>query len=64
MRIAPPDTDKLKGVNDYPSFDQLMILKDLCHKIYIARNITLDQNVIMDNLKRIDILFRDTENYN
>jgi len=42
---------------------QLMILKDICNRMYIARNITMSQDSIVDNLEKIDRLFRD-ENYN
>lgn len=62
--IIPPDTNNLKALYHYKSLDQWMILKDLCYKIYIARNITLDPQDIEENLRRIDKLFRDDENYN
>lgn len=59
-----PSTDQLKNISTYSDQDQLMILSDLCHKIYIARNITLDTKTINDMLSRIDKLFRDNENFN
>lgn len=53
----------LKRLEEYDAADQLAILTDICHSIYIARNITLSSDVILDNLKKLDRLFRD-ENFN
>lgn len=64
MKISPPETLNLKNIVSYNSLEQLMILKDICHKIYIARNITLDSETIDDTMSRIDKLFRDTDNFN
>jgi hypothetical protein len=58
-----PDKADLKRIDKYNSLDQLMILKDICNRMYIARNITMSQDSIVDNLEKIDRLFRD-ENYN
>jgi hypothetical protein len=58
-----PDKKDLKRIDKYNSLDQLMILKDICNRMYIARNITMSQDSIVDNLEKIDRLFRD-ENYN
>ena len=58
-----PDKKDLKRIDKYDSLTQLMILKDICNRMYIARNITLSQDSIVDNLEKIDRLFRD-ENYN
>ena len=38
-------------------------LLDICNGIYIARNITLDNDAVIDNLKKIDRLLRD-DNWN
>ena len=59
-----PDKKDLKRIDKYNSLDQLMILKDICNRMYIARNITLSQDSIVDNLEKLDILFRDNENWN
>ena len=59
-----PDKKDLKRFDKYDSLTQLMILKDVCNRIYIARNIAMSQDSIVDNLEKIDILFRDDENYN
>jgi hypothetical protein len=58
-----PDKKDLKRIDKYDSLTQLMILKDICNRMYIARNITMSQDSIVDNLEKIDRLFRD-ENYN
>ena len=58
-----PDKKDLKRIDKYNSLTQLMILKDICNRMYIARNITMSQDSIVDNLEKIDRLFRD-ENYN
>jgi hypothetical protein len=53
-----------KTLQDFPSDEQLAILKDICNKIYIARNISLSNVTIIENLEEIDRLFRDNEKYN
>ena len=58
-----PDIKDLKRIDEYDSLTQLMILKDICNRMYIARNITMSQDSMIDNLEKIDRLFRD-ENYN
>ena len=58
-----PDIKDLKRIDEYDSLTQLMILKDICNAMYIARNITMSQDSMFDNLEKIDRLFRD-ENYN
>jgi hypothetical protein len=59
-----PEKTKLKHINGYPSLQQLLILKDICNKIYIARNISMSEEQIIENLEKIDILFRDKSNFN
>ena len=59
-----PDKQYLKYINSYSSLEQLTILKDICNKIYIARNISLSHESIVENLERIDTLFRDRDNFN
>lgn len=59
-----PEKQNLKHVNSYSSLEQLTILKDICNRIYIARNIALSQKSIIENLEKIDTLFRDKDNFN
>lgn len=59
-----PDKADLKRIDKYNSLTQLMILKDICNRIYISRNITMSQDSVIDNLEKIDKLFRDDENWN
>ncbi len=59
-----PDKKELKHIHSYASHEQLLILKNICHQIYINRNISMSQENIIDNLEKIDILFRDRENFN
>lgn len=58
-----PDKKDLKRIDEYDSATQLKILTDICNAIYIATNITMSQNSMLDNLNKINRLFRD-ENYN
>jgi hypothetical protein len=62
--IAVPNKVDLKRIDKYDSLTQLMILKDICNCMYIARNITMSDGSMVDNLEKIDKLFRDDENYN
>ena len=48
-------------INKYDCLDQLLILKKICNKIYIARNISLDNEGVIEQLKEIDNLFRTYE---
>ena len=48
--------------NDY--LDLYKKCHDICAKIYIARNITLDERVIINQLKEIDKLLADKEKFN
>ena len=40
----------------------LLDCKDICNQIYIARNISMDNDSVLDSLKKIDTLMRDKEN--
>lgn len=53
-----------KTITDYDSLTQLLTLKAICNQIYIARNITLNTETIEEQLKKIDQLFRDKDNFN
>lgn len=52
------------SITDFDSLNQLLILKAICNQIYIARNITLKPETIEEQLKKIDELFRDKDNFN
>lgn len=56
--ITVPDKNDLGNINTYNSLKQLTILKDICNRIYIARNISMSEGSIIDNLEKIDKLFR------
>lgn len=64
MLTTTPNIEDLKTITSYSSLDQLTILKDICHQIYIARNISLNQGSIFESMKKIDKLFVDKSNYN
>lgn len=64
MLTTIPDNFDLKTINSYGRLDQLLILKIICHDIYIARNISMNQEKILDSLRKIDKLFVDRTNYN
>jgi hypothetical protein len=51
-------TGKLTQIHNYTQDEQLVLLSHICHQIFIARNISMNQTVILDNLQKIDILFR------
>jgi len=57
------DRKNLKRIDEYDSETQLRILRDVCSRMYIARNITMSEDMMIENLKKIDRLFRD-ENWN
>ena len=55
---------KLLPIHRYDAQTQLLKLKEVCNKIYIARNISLSQEEIVNQLEVIDALFRsDNEDY-
>jgi hypothetical protein len=47
---------ELKRLHEYPEDEHLAILKRICANIYIARNITMSEQLVLDCLKAIDIL--------
>ena len=53
-----------RSIETYDSSTQLDILKEVCNKIYIARNIIMSEEMIIEQLERIDTLFRNDENFN
>jgi len=55
---------KSQDINDYDSLNQLLILKAICSQIYIARNISMNSDTIEEQLRKIDELFRDKDNFN
>lgn len=48
-----------RRIFDFSSDEQRTMLLDICNRIYIARNISLSEEVILEELKKIDCLFRD-----
>jgi hypothetical protein len=55
---------KDQSINDHDSLNQLLLLKAICSQIYIARNISMNNDIVEEQLKRIDSLFRDKDNFN
>jgi len=51
-------------INQMDSLQQLMTLKEICNKIYIARNISLNHESVLEQLEEIDKLFKEDENHN
>lgn len=49
--------DKYKRIHKYSKAAQLFILDSICAKIYIARNISMDRQSILDELSKIDELY-------
>lgn len=55
--------EKYQSITDYPPTKQLEILMGICNLIYIGRNISCDQSLIIRQLEKIDRLFRDREEF-
>ena len=55
MKDFPPTP---KMIHEYTSTERLFVLDRICAEIYIARNISMDQKTILDNLVKIDKLYR------
>lgn len=53
-----------KNITSYPEKKQHEILHGICAMIYVARNISMDEECILRQLRKIDRLFRDDENFN
>ena len=49
---------KSKMIHEYTQEERLFLLNQICSEIYIARNISMDQKTILDNLKKIDKIYR------
>jgi hypothetical protein len=47
---------ELKRLHEYPEDEHRDILMNICGSIYIARNITMSEQSVLDWLKAIDIL--------
>ena len=50
-----------KRIYDFNSDEQRTLMLDICNRIYIARNITLSEENLFEELRKIDSLFRETE---
>ena len=44
--------------------DEYGALRDICNRLYIARNISLSVEGVEDCLKEIDNIFKDKDNFN
>lgn len=53
-----PLTPQLKLIHEYSDADRLFLLNQICAEIYIARNISMNHETVLDNLGRIDRLYR------
>jgi len=47
----------LKRINEYTKEEQLLMLDSICAEIYIARNISMSRQAILDELSKIDKLY-------
>lgn len=45
-------------IHEYSVADRLFLLNQICAEIYIARNISSNHETVLDNLGRIDRLYR------
>lgn len=48
-------------IHEYTESEGYLIMKTILNKIYIARNITLNESAIIEQLKNIDKLMRTVE---
>ena len=58
------DKDTLKNIDTYPESEQMLILRYVCNQLYIARNISLSEENMLELLEFIDRLFKDPDNFN
>ena len=49
--------DKYKRIHEYTKEEQFLMLDSICAKIYIARNISMNHQSILDELSKIDKLY-------
>ena len=49
--------DKYKRIHEYTKEEQFLMLDSICAKIYIARNISMNHQAILDELSKIDKLY-------
>lgn len=49
--------DKFKRIHEYTKEEQLIMLDNICAKFYIARNISMDHQAILEQLSKIDRLY-------
>ena len=56
------NTLELEMVMDF--IDQSDELRDICNRLYIARNIALSVEGVENCLREIDNIFRDKDNFN
>jgi|LauGreSBDMM110SN_4_FD.fasta_scaffold610292_2 hypothetical protein len=52
------DLSELKMIHHYTPEEKLFLLDSICAVIYIARNISLSQETMLDCLAKIDRLYR------
>ena len=48
---------ELKRIHEYSKEEQLLLLDGICARIYIARNISMHHQAILDELSKIDKLY-------
>jgi len=51
-------TSSLKMIHQHTKEEKLFLLDTICAEIYIARNISMNHQIILDNLAKIDKLYR------
>lgn len=56
------NTINLDGSVDF--INQAVELRDICNRLYIARNIALSVEGVENCLREIDNIFRDKDNFN
>ena len=53
--------DNIKPIHKYTQSEANEVMRTILNKIYIARNITLNESVIIEQLKVIDKLMKTVE---
>lgn len=63
MNTSDPSRAALKPLNQYSADEQLFLLKSICNRIFIGRNISMSEEQILAELSKIDSLFATRESY-
>lgn len=55
--------ENLQPIHEYTDSEGYLVMKTILNKIYIARNITLNESAIIEQLKNIDRLMKTVDDH-